>query len=88
MTPTTITGNRNGITIKLGYHTLHVHTYTQTGMAEGDLHSYICDDSSQESASDSEDFLEGKLISSYASPPTSTTFQLGSAREPANFNML
>ena len=32
-------------------------------MAEGDLHSYACDDSSQESASDSEDFLEGKLIS-------------------------
>ena len=30
-------------------------------MAEGDLHSYVCDDSSQESASDSEDFLEGKF---------------------------
>ena len=28
-------------------------------MAEGDLHSYVCDESSQESASDSEDFLEG-----------------------------
>ena len=34
-------------------------------MAEGDLHSYVCDDSSQESASDSEDFLEGKLIWAY-----------------------
>ena len=34
-------------------------------MAESSLHSYLCDESSQDSASDSEDFLEGRLANVY-----------------------
>ena len=52
---------RNKIMLRGPYRPRPNSSYWYDMMAEGDLHSYVCDDSSQESASDSEDFLEGKF---------------------------